>query len=167
MPGTDAENLSSPSPLEAAHRGARLWAGDLVRGVAAVIFDMDGVLADTEEYHLESWRRLLRRRFGLEPPAAVIQSTFGQSNELILPTLLPPGTSFEPAELPALSEEKEALYREAASGRVRPLPGLDRFLRWLGERRIPAAVGTSGPLENIRFLLSEFGWSGRFAALLD
>src|SRR5258706_536464 len=106
-------------------RGARIPAAELIRlsGAQGVIFDMDGVLADTQEFHLESWRLLLERRFGLDSPAELIRSTFGQSNEKIIPLLVPHAV-LAPKEMAALSEEKEALYREVARGRVRPLPGV-------------------------------------------
>jgi beta-phosphoglucomutase len=163
-------NPGSSLPVEReGGRGARISAAELVRsaGARAVIFDMDGVLADTEEHHLESWRVLLSRRFGLLPAPEVIRATFGQSNERILPILLPPGTVLGAAEMALLSEEKEAAYRDSARGRVRPLPGVEDFLRWLRRKGIPAAVGTSGPPENVRFILEEFGWRGLFAALVD
>ena len=71
-------------------RGARIGARELfgLSGARAVIFDMDGVLADTEEYHLESWRSCLHSRYGLAPAQEVIRRTFGQSNEQILPLLV-------------------------------------------------------------------------------
>src|SRR5262249_11450506 len=113
------------------------------------------------------WRILLDRRFGVAVPPELIRTTFGQSNESIFPLLLPPGTVIDSGDLERLSEEKEACYREAARGRVRPLPGVEPFLAWLARQGIPTAVGTSGPLENIRFLLEEFGWRDRFRALVD
>ena len=105
--------------------------------------------------------------YTVETPAGLIRSTFGQSNERILPLLLPPGRIPTGREVESLSEEKEARYREAARGRVRPLRGVERLLAWLGREGIPAAVGTSGPPENIRFLLEEFGWRSVFRALVD
>jgi beta-phosphoglucomutase len=148
-------------------RFAGAWAGDLFRHARAAIFDMDGVLADTERFHLESWVVLLRERFGLDVPPEVIRRTFGQSNEKIFPLLVPPENALDPAAIPRLSDEKEALYREVARGRVRPIPGVETFLDWLVRRGIPAAVGTSGSRENVRFILEEFGWEGRFQVLVD
>jgi beta-phosphoglucomutase len=150
-------------------RPARISARELVRssGIEGVIFDMDGVLADTEEFHLLSWQGLLAERFGLEAPPGLIRSTFGQSNERILPLLVPAGRAPAGLEVERLSDEKEARYREAARGRVRPLPGVEDLLAWLSREGIPAAIGTSGPPENIRFLLEEFGWRRLFRALID
>jgi HAD superfamily hydrolase (TIGR01509 family) len=149
-------------------RGARIRAGELIRlaGARGVIFDMDGVLSDTQEFHLESWRLLLERRFAFTPPAGLIRSSFGQSNEKIIPLLFPQAT-FTPKELAELGEEKEALYREVARSRVRPLAGVEEFLSYLAEAGIPAAVGTSGPPENVRLILEEFRWEGRFQAVVD
>src|SRR5262245_21767980 len=88
-------------------RPARIAARELLRssGARGVIFDMDGVLADTDEFHLLSWQGLLEARFGLETPAGLIRSTFGQSNERILPLLLPPGRLPAGLELESLSDE--------------------------------------------------------------
>ncbi len=148
---------------------ARIWCGELIRSAAAraVIFDMDGVLTDTEEFHLESWRLLLERRFGLAVSAEMIRKTFGQSNETIIPLLVPPEVPLNREMLPQLSDEKEAYYREVARGKVKPMAGAERFLSWLEDNNVPTAIGTSGPPENIQFILSEFDWEGRFAALVD
>ena len=151
-----------------AFRAARIRAEELIRlsGARGVIFDMDGVLSDTQEFHLESWRLLLERRFGFTPPAGLIRTSFGQSNEQIIPQLFPQAT-FTPKELADLGEEKEALYREVARTRVRPLAGVEEFLSFLADAGIPAAVGTSGPPENVRLIIEEFRWAGRFQAIVD
>jgi len=150
-------------------RPARISGRELIRGAGAqaVIFDMDGVLADTEEFHQESWRILTERRFGVAAPPELISKTFGQTNENIIPLLYPPGEELDRAEIPGLSVEKEIYYRQAARGRVKPLAGVERFLSWLEGRGIPMAIGTSAPPENTRFLLSQFGWEGRFGAVVD
>jgi HAD superfamily hydrolase (TIGR01509 family) len=156
-------------------RFIRLSARELLSSsrARAVIFDMDGVLADTAELHVEAWNALLDAH-GLPPPQGepagwlpLIRSTFGQSNDTIIPLLWRHAGRPLDAPLVELSREKEAYYRRAARDRVRPLAGADRFLRWLARRGVPAAVGTSGPEENVRFLLDEFGWHGLFAALVD
>ncbi len=159
---THAARTSPDTPETISAR--RLFSATGARGA---IFDMDGVLADTEQFHLESWRLLLERRFARQTSPEVIRSTFGQSNEKILPIVVPPGTPLDAAAIEALSEEKERYYREAARGKVRPLAGVERFLRWLSREGIPAAVGTSGPPENVAFIIDEFGWEGLFAALVD
>ena len=150
----------------------RIAARELFRGghTRGVLFDMDGVLADTEAFHLEAWQRLasehdLRAVDGTDLNA-VARRTFGQTNDVILPLLWKAAGRPAPEDLGGLSYEKESYYRDAARGRVRPLAGLERFLRWLSEHHLPLAIGTSGPIENVRFLLDEFGWDGVFDSLV-
>jgi len=144
----------------------------------AVIFDMDGVLADTEEFHLEAWIELVRNH-SLETSGPevkkegvsdgmleLIRSTFGQSNDTIIPLLWKKAERSIGDELANLRHEKEASYRGCARSRVQPMPGIESFLRLLAEERIPVAIGTSGPKENVSFLLEEFSWAGLFSSLV-
>ena len=46
------------------------------------------------------------------------------------------------------------------------MPGIEDFLRLLEKENIPAAIGTSGPEENVSFILDEFGWQDAFHSLV-
>jgi beta-phosphoglucomutase-like phosphatase (HAD superfamily) len=59
------------------------------------------------------------------------------------------------------AEEKEAVYRELSRGRLAPLPGLVPLLDVLDRRRLPTALATSAPLENVTHTLSELGLTRR------
>ena len=139
----------------------------------AVVFDMDGVLADTEEFHLEAWGRLVEAH-GLEDGEQglseemleLIRSTFGQANDTIIPLLWEKAGRSPGDALAALSLEKEQCYRNCARGRVRPMPGIEDFLGLLKKENIPAAIGTSGPEENVSFILEEFNWRNVFHSLV-
>ena len=49
----------------------------------AVIWDMDGVIVDTEEYHFRAWREMLREQ-GIELTKADFKRTFGMRNADLL-----------------------------------------------------------------------------------
>src|SRR5262245_61656732 len=119
------------------------------RGIRALIFDMDGVLADTAPHHTEAWRRLCAER-GHPAADAIVRETFGQTNDVIVPRLFGAG-----ADLAAIADRKEALYREVARGKVTPYRNVDRALRAAKARGFGLAVGTSGPLANVEFLVRE------------
>ena len=109
----------------------------------AVIFDLDGVLIDSREYHRRSWFRLAAE-LGVPMSDEFFAATFGQHNSEILPRLLarrPAG-----AELVELSERKEALYREEANAGIDLEPGAADLCAALRN----AGMGTA--LGSIRFL---------------
>ncbi len=128
------------------------------------IFDLDGVLIDSGEFHRRSWHRLAQE-VGAPMSDAFFRETFGQNNGQILPRLL--GRALEAEELRGLSERKEALYREEARGRIRLCAGAEPLLAALRERGFRLAVGSSTPRSNMDFFRRELGLDRLFDALVD
>ena len=131
------------------------------RGIRALIFDMDGVLADTAAHHTEAWRRLCAE-LGRPSSDAIIRETFGQTNDVIVPKLFGAG-----ADVATLADRKEALYREVARGKLAPYRHVDRALRAAKARGFGLAVGTSGPLANVQFVERELAIEGCFDRIVD
>lgn len=120
----------------------------------AAIFDLDGVLMDSGAFHLEAWRRMAAE---LDAPFedAFFWRTFGMTNGRILPQLL--GRELHPEESRELSERKEALYRETATGSIRLWSGAEPLLEALRRAGFRLAVGSSTPRSNLDFLRAELG----------
>ena len=118
----------------------------------AVIFDLDGVLVETHAFHFEAWKRW-GEEVGLAHRITEewFRSTFGRRNDTIIPTIWP--TPLTPEEVERLSERKEALFREVARGRIRPLPGARELVQALHRAGFRLAVGTSTPPENLEMIL--------------
>ncbi len=55
-------------------------------GVRALIFDIDGTLADTMTIHLEAWKKTARER-GFEYPESFFYELAGTPTRLIVPIL--------------------------------------------------------------------------------
>jgi len=55
----------------------------------AVLWDMDGVLVDSAEYHYAAWREALAQE-GVDLSYDAFRATFGQRNDTILRHLLGP-----------------------------------------------------------------------------
>jgi HAD superfamily hydrolase (TIGR01509 family) len=130
----------------------------------AVIFDMDGLMLDTEAPALRAWEsaaRGLGREFDLELCRQMIGRSFGDCVALIR---VRHGSDYPVDELTsAWAADYDAIV--AAEG-ISLKPGLDDILDLLDERGIATAVATSTRRERARAKLDRVGLLHRFAALV-
>jgi HAD superfamily hydrolase (TIGR01509 family) len=116
----------------------------------ALLFDLDGTLADTDPIHFQTWRDLLLN-YDLEIDLDFYQAKFsGRRNQEIVRELLP---QLSDAEGEQLSWQKEADFRDRAEQVLEPMPGLAKVLAWSDANQIKRAVVTNAPVENARFML--------------
>lgn len=130
----------------------------------AVIFDMDGVLVDNRDVHIESFKVFCERNnhpFSLEK----LMSMFGMNNREIMPQLLPELTAERGIE--RMSDEKEAIYREIYSATIQPVAGLVDFIKELKHAGFLIAVGSSGNNDNVNFVLERCGIAQYFDAIAN
>lgn len=113
---------------------------------------MDGVLVDNLDAHIAAFTEFCRRHDVVLTPAD-IDKLFGQGNETIIPAILP-AAIIEERGIDALAAEKEAIYRELYAATIEPVAGLHRYLSELTAAGVRCAVGSSGPKENVEFVLS-------------
>lgn len=129
----------------------------------ALIFDMDGVIVDSNPAHREAWE-IFNRRFGIETTEQMHQSMYGKRNDEIVRGFY---GDLPPQEVAARGAAKEVLYREMIGERVETMlvPGLRQFLeRHAG---LPKAVATNADPANVRFLLDRAGLCHYFRAVVD
>ncbi|GAB5603199.1 HAD family phosphatase [Thermus sp. FJN-A] len=118
----------------------------------ALLFDLDGTLADTDPLHLLAWREVLRP-YGLEVDPDFYRARIsGRLNPEIVRDLL----GLEGAEAARLIEAKEARFRGLAQG-LRPTPGLPELLQRVEERGLLWGVVTNAPKENAHHVLKALG----------
>ena len=127
-----------------------------------VIFDMDGVLVASGRAHAASWKMLAKSR-GRAISDAEFAATFGQSSREIIRTLW--GDAISDADVRAMDDHKEELYRELITGLVPLTVGVRETLWHLQQAGYSLAVGTSGPRANVELVLRETGMEGFFAAI--
>ncbi len=120
--------------------------------IKGAIFDMDGVLVDNLDAHIAAFTEFCRRHDTILTPAD-IDKLFGQGNDTIIPAILP-AEVVEELGINALANEKEAIYRELYAATIAPVAGLQRYLAELTAAGVKCAVGSSGPKENVDFVLS-------------
>ena len=130
----------------------------------AVLFDWDGVIVDSAVAHERSWERLAQEAGHTLPPGH-FKRGFGMKNEFIIPNQL--RWASDPAEVNRLARRKEALYREVvAEMGLEPLPGVVALVAALHAARVPMALASSTPRENIRFVLDRLGLQDAFRAMI-
>lgn len=125
-----------------------------------VIFDMDGVLVDSAQPHLESWQQLAHE-IGREFTDRQFWETFGRQNRDIIPYAF--GVN-EPARIEQLGERKEVIYRDIIREHVPAVSGAVELVRSCHEAGFVLAIGSSGPPENVDVVLDGMGISPLFSA---
>jgi len=128
----------------------------------AVLWDMDGVIADTADYHYRAWHDVFQER-GVEFSKPDFMQYFGRRHDTIIRGVL--GDSLSPEEFHALSEKKQALYRRLVSQNVIPLPGALELIKSLNAHGIKTAIGSSAVPENIEVILKGLGIENSFQAI--
>jgi beta-phosphoglucomutase len=130
-----------------------------------VIFDLDGVITDTAEYHYLSWKRLADEQ-GLPFSRADNEQLRGVSRLQSLLLIL--GDRQLPEErLNELMSIKNAYYQEMLV-QVSPadlLPGVAELLDELDGAAIPYAIASAS--RNARDVVQRLGLAGRLAAIAD
>jgi beta-phosphoglucomutase family hydrolase len=127
-----------------------------------VIWDMDGVLVDTGEFHFQAWSRALPE-YGIPFSRELFAATFGMNNAGILAVLL--GRTPAPELLAKISDRKEQLFRQAIRGHAQPLPGVLAWLERLKAAGMRQAIASSAPPANIDALVDELGLRDYFDAI--
>ncbi len=132
-----------------------------VSRACALIFDMDGTMVDNMGFHARSWLVALAAH-GL----CVDEQDFRQrsSGKTTTETLLAIWPHLSVAEMDAISNRKESLYRELYRPHLTPVVGLIQFLEMARKLDIPMAVATSAGAQNIRFVLNGLGVTSYFKA---
>ncbi len=130
----------------------------------AVIWDMDGVIADTAPCHFKAWQQVFRKR-GVQFTEEDFKHNFGQRNDTIIRNVRGQDTS--QSEIEAISREKENSFRNMVRQRIKPLPGVINLINLLAEHKFKMALASSAPIENIRLLITGLDINSYFQAIIS
>jgi beta-phosphoglucomutase family hydrolase len=117
----------------------------------AVLWDMDGTLVDSAEYHWQAWRDTMAR-LGSPITHEQFLATFGQRNDSILRQWL--GEKATPDLIQRIGDTKEALYRQHVRERgIEALPGVSDWVHRLHQQGWRQAIASAAPRANIETIL--------------
>lgn len=131
----------------------------------AALFDMDGTLVDNTPAHLRAFS-VFCDRYGIRDWAEKLKGVYGMGNEDIMRRILPEEV-IRAKGIDALADEKEAIYRDLYAPEIRPIEGLRALLDRLRARGIRCAVGSSGCMANVEFVLRHCGIDDCFDARIS
>lgn len=133
----------------------------------AVIFDLDGVIVSTDEYHYKAWKQLADEE-GIYFDKRINELLRGVSRMESLEIILSNSQKeYTKDEKLILSNKKNQYYRELLES-LSPneiLPGTIDILQKLKEKSIKIAIGSSS--KNARFILNKIGLYDLFDAIAD
>ena len=129
-----------------------------------VIFDMDGVIADTNPFHVKAFKAFFDRYKIQYNEDEFISHMYGKHNSYIMEYFFK--RKVEGEELLVLEEEKEALFREIYEPQVQALPGFLEFFSGLKNNNIKTAVATSAPKANLDLILGKLNILNQMDSLM-
>ena len=131
--------------------------------IGAVLWDLDGTLVDSEEYHWRAWCQAMASE-GVSITREQFLATFGQRNDTIIPQWL--GVQATSEQVARVGDAKEASYRQAVREQgISPLPGAAEWVRQLQKEGWRQAVASSAPRLNVEVVLEALGLASHFQAL--
>ncbi|OPH58188.1 beta-phosphoglucomutase [Paenibacillus ferrarius] len=135
--------------------------------ILAVIFDLDGVLVHTDQYHYKAWKRMADEE-GLGFDESAGDRLRGVSRMESLDIILEKsGRTYTSVEKEALAERKNGYYRELLD-RLTPAdaaPGSRDILAVCKQQGIKVAIGSSS--RNTPVILERLGLKHLFEAVAD
>jgi beta-phosphoglucomutase len=130
----------------------------------AVLWDLDGTLADSREYHWRAWQEAMGAE-GLTVTKEQFLASFGQRNDAILGAWL--GDAADPEQIQRIGDAKEAFYRELVRTEgIAPLPGAAKWVRTLHQEGWRQAIASSAPRLNVEVMHEALGFRGLIDTLV-
>lgn len=130
----------------------------------AVVFDMDGLMFDTEPVWASSWPPAFAR-YGLTVPDGLVESCVGAARERVM-ALVEEAFPGNPDALRAVDDHYEIGAELFVAGGAPKKPGLDELLDWLADQGVPCAVASSSARRVVEANLAHGGVRKRFSVIV-
>jgi len=129
----------------------------------AVVFDMDGLMFNTEDIYWQVGAEVLQRR-GLEFTKELCDAMMGRTARAAHEAMIEwhsLATTWE-----KLAQESSEVFISLLDGQLEPLPGLLDLLDVLDSAKVPKAIATSSSWQMTEPLLTRTGLQNRFDFIL-
>jgi HAD superfamily hydrolase (TIGR01509 family) len=113
---------------------------------AAVIFDVDGTLVDSNDLHAACWSETFRS-FGYDIGADAVRPHIGKGGDQLIPALLRPEDAERDAE--GLQHHRASLFERCYQDRVKPFSKVRALMERLRASGIRIILGSSGKAEEV------------------
>jgi beta-phosphoglucomutase family hydrolase len=128
-----------------------------------ILWDMDGVIADSYPFHFAAWQETFAKR-GIKFTKEDFTKLFGTRNDFIARSVI--GREQPQKDVKIVVQEKEENFRRKATGSIKPFPGAVRLLNSLKKGNFKLGLASSAPKENIDLVFREFNLTGIFDCIV-
>jgi HAD superfamily hydrolase (TIGR01509 family) len=129
--------------------------------IQAVVFDLDGVLADSEGIHILAWEEIARE-YRLPEDRLPLHDWIGYPDtEIVKEVVREYGLAITPEKL---LEHKRRIFRRLIAEQLKPIPGSVEALSELGS--LPLGLATSSSRSETELMLGILGITDRFCTVV-
>ena len=135
--------------------------------IEAVIFDLDGVIVTTDDYHYEAWKKIADQE-NIYFDREINERLRGVSRMESLDIILEKSSKiYNEEEKIELATRKNDYYKNLLENLTKEdiLPGILETLNYLENKKIKTAIGSSS--KNTMFILNKIDLTNRFDAIVD
>jgi HAD superfamily hydrolase (TIGR01509 family) len=125
----------------------------------AVVFDLDGLMFNTESLYRRVGTELLARRNRVADEA-MFTAMMGRPPKVALQVMI--NWHALDATVEELLAETAVIFQPILDQHLAPMPGLVDLLEFLEARHVPRAIATSSPRGFVEYVLSRFALEPRF-----
>lgn len=130
----------------------------------AVIWDMDGVLVDSESVHQKTWRTVFEN-FNIKVYPERLKRSFGMTSEMVVQMML--DEPLDKAVVKDIILQKGAIFQKAISKEAVFLPGVQGWLASFQKNNVKQAVASSGTSANIQIVLDKLAIKEYFDVIVS
>ncbi len=125
----------------------------------AILFDMDGVVVDTEPIH-ELSRRIVYAKHGIPLEVALSVPVIGRNTDAIFADINKKHPF--PVPLKTAIQQKRDEFVKALGESIELLPGVSELITWAKNEKIKTALVTASAKQNVKAIIKKTGLNGVF-----